>query len=188
MIRTLKNRFGKPFSILLLATGMLTGAPQLTNAQDVANGLVTANVQATLSIVGSQNLQFGNMFQGVAKTVANNVDAFSGIFNITGAASAGITISMVLPDYMALADGSDRMTVAFSPTDATVDTNNTTPSTVGAGDGWQDVNPRNIPSAVVIGSGGQTNVYIGGRAIPAINQKAGAYTGDLIVSVAYDGT
>ncbi len=173
---------------VIVALSIMCGFSRQASAQDVANGLATANVQASLTIVGSQNLQFGNMFQGVAKSVANNVDAFSGIFNITGAPSAGITISMVLPDYMALADGSDRMTVAFSPTDATVDTNNTTPSTVGPGDGWQNVNPRSIPATVVVGAGGQTNIYIGGRAIPAVNQKAGAYTGDLIVSVSYDGT
>jgi len=175
-------------SVALITFGLICGFSQQTKAQDVANGLATANVQATLAVLASQNLQFGNMFQGVAKSIGNNVDAFSGIFNITGAPSAGLTISMVMPDYMALADGSDRMTIAFSPTDSTVDTNNTTPSTVAAGDGWQNVNPRNVPAAVVIGSGGQTNIYIGGRAIPAVNQKAGAYSGDLIVSVAYDGT
>ncbi len=175
-------------SALILTLGIACGFSKEAKAQDVANGLAIANVQATLAVLASQNLQFGNMFQGVAKSIGNNVDAFSGIFNITGAPSAGLTISMVMPDYMALADGSDRMTIAFSPTDATVDTNNTTPSTVVAGDGWQNVNPRNVPAAVVIGSGGQTNIYIGGRAIPAVNQKAGAYSGDVIVSVAYDGT
>ncbi len=182
--RRLKNISGAA-AITLCA---FFGSSPKAEAQDVANGLATANVMATLSIVGSQDLQFGNMFQGVAKSIGNNVDVFSGIFNISGAPSAGITISMVMPDYMALADGSDRMTVAFSPTDATIDTNNTTPSTVVGGDGWQDVNPRNIPAATVVGAGGQTNIYIGGRAIPAVNQKAGAYTGDVIVSVAYDGT
>jgi hypothetical protein len=187
-IRRRSNRVITTGGAILMALGIICGASRESRAQDVANGLATANVQATLAVIATQNLQFGNMFQGVAKSIGNNVDAFSGIFNITGAPSAGLSISMVMPDYMALADGSDRMTIAFSPTDATIDTNNTTPSTVGGGDGWQNVNPRNVPAAVVVGSGGQTNIYIGGRAIPAVNQKAGAYTGDLIVSVAYDGT
>lgn len=158
------------------------------NAQDVANGQATASVAASLAVTSAQDLQFGAIFQGVAKSIANNVNLSSGIFNITGAASAGISMTFVLPDYIALADGSDRMTISFSTTDAVVDSNNTTPATVVAGDGWVNINPRNFPAGTVIGAAGQTNVYVGGRVTPTVDQKAGAYAGSLTLSVAYNGT
>ncbi len=157
-------------------------------AQDVATGAATATVLAALSVIAAQNLIFGNIYQGVASTVANNINASSGIFNILGQGSAGISISFVLPQFIALADGSDRMTIGFSSTDATVDSNNTTPATVVAGDGWINTNPNNLPAATVIGAAGQTNVYLGGRVYPSVDQAAGAYSGDIILTVAYNGT
>ena len=156
--------------------------------QDVANGQATATVQAALAVTAAQNLDFGSVFQGVAKIQDETSDALSGIFNIVGEGSAGITIFLTLPQYMALADGSDRMTVAFGTTDAAVDTMNVTPSTVVAGDGWIDRDPNNLPAGLVVGQAGQTNVYLGGRVIPSVDQSAGAYTGDIICIVAYDGT
>ena len=157
-------------------------------AQDVVTGTATATVLTALAVIAAQSLVFGNIYQGVAVTIGNNVNASSGIFNILGQASAGIAISFTLPEYIALANGSDRMTIGFSSTDVTVDSNNTTPAGVVGGDGWVNTNPNNLPAATVIGSAGQTNVYLGGRVYPAVDQTAGAYSGDIILTVAYNGT
>lgn len=157
-------------------------------AQDVATGSATATVLTALAVTAAQALAFGNVYQGVAATVGNNVDASSGIFNITGQGSAGISIYFSLPGYIALASGADRMTIGFQSTDASVDSNNTTPSTVVGSDGWVNVDPNNLPAATVIGSAGQTNIYLGGRVYPAVDQTAGAYSGDIILTVAYNGT
>jgi hypothetical protein len=156
--------------------------------QDVATGQALANVLASLSVVAVQPLDFGQVYQGVAKVQDEADDALSGIFDITGQGSAGISIYLTLPTYMALADGSDRMTVAFGTVDCTVDTMNLTPSTVAAADGWVDVDPNNLPNTLVVGQGGQTNLYLGGRVIPSVDQAAGAYTGDIIANVAYTGS
>ncbi|MCD6249910.1 MAG: hypothetical protein J7J98_06250 [candidate division Zixibacteria bacterium] len=169
------------FLVLVVAAGSVRG-------QDVANGQATANVLAALSVTATQALQFGNVYQGVAKSQDETDDALSGIFDIVGAASAGISIYLTLPQYMALADGSDRMTIAFGTTDATVDTMNVTPSTVVATDGWVDTDPNNLPGVLVVGQAGQTNLYLGGKVIPAVDQAAGGYTGDIICNVAYNGT
>ena len=158
------------------------------HTQDVANGQATATILAVLSVTAAQALQFGNVFQGVMKSQDETSDANSGIFSITGAVSSGISIFLSLPEYLALADGSDRLAVAFGATDAAIDSNNTTPGTVVAGDGWVDQDPHNIPAATVIGAGGQTNVYLGGKVIPSVNQSSGAYSGDVVVSVAYNGS
>jgi hypothetical protein len=157
-------------------------------AQDVASGLALANVQAALVVTAVQNLDFGNVLQGVMKAQDERDDALSGIFSVAGQASAGLSLYITLPDYMALADGSDRMTVSFGINDATIDTLVASPSTVVGANGWVDVDPHNLPAATVIGAAGQTNIYLGGRVVPAINQHSGAYTGDITVTAAYNGT
>ncbi len=157
-------------------------------AQDVATGQALATVLASLSVVAVQSLDFGQVYQGVAKIQDETDDALSGIFDITGEGSSGISIYLTLPTYMALPDGSDRMTVAFGVADCSVDTMNVTPSTVVAGDGWVDVDPNNLPNVLVIGQAGQTNVYLGGRVIPSVDQAAGNYSGDIICNVAYTGS
>lgn len=184
-----KKGVGRKFAVLIVATLIcFCLSVNGVQAQDIATGTATAAVLAALIVTAAQSLAFGNIYQGVAATVANNVNASSGIFNIVGQGSAGISISFALPGYIALANGSDRMTIGFSSTDATVDSNNTTPAAVAGGDGWVNTNPNNLPSATVIGSGGQTNVYLGGRVYPAVDQTAGAYSGDIILTVAYNGT
>ena len=79
--------------------------PSIGSAQDVATGQATANVLANLQVTATQDLNFGSVFQGVAKSVGNNDDANSGIFQIVGANSAGISIYITLPAYIALASG-----------------------------------------------------------------------------------
>jgi hypothetical protein len=53
--------------------------------------------------------------------------------------------------------------------------------------GWQNANPFNLPPATVIGSSG-TNIYLGGKVAPSVNQKAGSYSGDIVVTVSYNGS
>lgn len=186
-IRRILRSFSLPTMILLVLTPW-----QISSAQDVATGQATATVQASLIVTATNDLIFGNVLQGVAKSVGNNDDANSGQFAVSGQGSAGINVYFTLPDYMALADGSDRMTISFSSTDCIVDTTTVTPSTAAPIDGWIDVNPRGLsslaPTGAVIGAGGQTNLYLGGKVTPTVDQKAGAYTADITCTVAYNGT
>lgn len=158
-------------------------------AQDVANALATATVQTAITVAATQPLDFGNVFQGMPKSIANNQDDSSAIFTITGQAGAGINIQFALPEYLSLPDGSDRMPVIFRSTDAAVDTTNTaTPSTLTAAGGWINQNPYLLPAAAVIGSpGSNTKIYLGGKVAPSSNQKAGVYSGDIVLSVSYNG-
>ena len=179
------SSFNRKVLILLIAIFCCSGTAA---AQDVANGSAIATVQAALSILATQDLQFGSVFQGVAKSVANNDAASAGIFTINGEPGAGISTYMTLPQYIATTTGDDRMNIAFRNTDLSIDsTSNADPSTFG--DGWQDVDPNNIPSGLVIGSDvtPHTMLFIGGRVIPSVDQAAGAYSGDIIVTVAYNG-
>jgi hypothetical protein len=182
-----KGRMQKSGLILILTACFMTLFFGVSVAQDVANGVAQGTVVPLIVVTADQPLDFGNVYQGVSHAIAETDDDSSAIFTITGQTGAGINIQLILPEYLALADGSDRMPVRFGSTDAAVDTNGVTPSTMVAGDGWINQNPYILPAAAVIGSNtsANTRVYLGGQVNPSTNQKAGAYTGDLIIMVAY---
>jgi hypothetical protein len=175
---------------ILLATLIVIVLLSTAAAQDVANGLAIANVLASLTITATQPLDFGNVFQGVAKIQDETNDALSGIFTVGGEANAGLSVYIQLPDYLALASGADRMSVAFSNTDCTWSVLDaaapSTPSAPGVG-ALLNQNPRNLV-ATTIGAGGAAQIFLGGRVIPSVNQSSGAYSGDIICTVAYNGT
>lgn len=153
-----------------------------TDTQAASGTVVTA-----ITVAATQNLEFGNVLQGVPKSIGNNDDDSSAIFTITGDADAGISLNLVLPQYLTLAGGSDRMTIIFNATSLSIDTIGTAnPSTVVGN--FVNINPYLVPSGVDIGTGGTSKVFLGGKVVPTVNQKAGAYSGDLVLSVSYNGT
>lgn len=167
----------------------ILGLSKQTLAQDVASAQATATVQSAITVTATQALSFGDVLIGVPKTIGWNNDDSCAIFTITGQGGAGVNLSLILPEYMSLVDGSDRLNVVFRSNDAAVDTSNTaTPSSMAAGDGWINQNPYILPSAAVIGStGSNTKIYLGGKVVPSGNQKAGTYSGDIVLSVSYNG-
>ena len=180
------NRSVKVILFVLLAA--VLAVPSVVNSQDVATGSATATVLTALAVTSAAALVFGNVFQGVAATIGNG-NAAAGIYAITGNASAILSIYMALPEFVALADGTDKMTISFSTTDASVDTlGGADPTAMVAGAGFQNIDPHNFPAAANIGSGGTTNIYLGGKIYPTIDQTAGAYTGDIVLTVAYTGS
>ncbi len=183
------NRHQKLLAVAAFTVAVLVLSVGSASAQYVANGLATADVMASLSVIPVQDLQFGNVLQGVAKSVANDDAANAGIFTVTGQAGAGISVQIALPEYMATASGDDRMAIAFGIADCSIDsTANADPSTFGSG--WQNINPYSLPNNITVGTVGQpqTSIFLGGKVIPSIDQTAGAYTGDIIVTVGYNGT
>ena len=75
------NRWAK-FSTALVAASVV--AASSASAQS-ANINVTANVFQAITVTGFRALDFGNVFPGVNKTIANNA-ATSGRFDATGQA------------------------------------------------------------------------------------------------------
>ena len=174
----------------LLGTGLVLIAllfPSTASSQDVAVGQATATVLAILTVTATSALVFGSVYQGVPKSIAKDAAA-AGIFRIAGEEDAVIAIYMQLPDYLATATGDDRMVISFTTTDCNIDTTAASdPAAFVAADGWIDQDPHNVTSAADIGSGG-TDVYLGGEVLPSVDQTAGAYTGDIVMTVAYTGT
>ena len=149
------------------------GAPSLVSAQDVSTGQATAQVLAILQVAAVQALDFGNVYQGVPKVQDETSDALSGIFSISGAPSANIACYFT-----------------FSATDATFSVLDaaapSTPSAPGAG-ATLNANPRNL-TGTAIGAGGAAQIFLGGEVIPTVNQTAGAYSADIVLTVSYTGS
>jgi hypothetical protein len=173
-------------SIALIAVIAILAMPTAVMSQDVATGSSTATVQAVLAVSATAALAFGNVFQGVQSSIANNA-ATAGVFTITGQANAVLAIYMQLPDYMATATGDDRMVISFGTTDLTLDsTANVDPTTPGLGN-LANQNPHNVPSWAIGGASSQSALFLGGTVTPTVDQTAGAYTADIILTVAYTG-
>lgn len=175
--------------VALAAIALLV--PTTASSQDVAVGQATATVLTVLSVTATAPLAFGSVFQGVPKSVSK-VNASAGVFTITGEPDATIAVYMQLPDYLSTdavsGSGDDRMAIAFSTTDANVDTTGAAdPTGFVAANGWIDQDPHNITNATTVGSVG-TNIYLGGTVQPSVDQKAGDYEADIILTVAYTGT
>jgi hypothetical protein len=175
---------------LLIGVFLLMGFIKSAIAQDIASGSATATVQTAISITANQPLDFGQIFQGVPKAIGANNDDSCAIFTIAGQGGAGINLQLSLPEYISLSDGSARMNIIFNSTTASVDTSNTaTPSTMIGADGWINQNPYLLPAGAVIGSpGNNTKIYLGGKVVPSGNQKPGNYSGDIVLSVSYNGS
>ncbi|MEE9442190.1 MAG: hypothetical protein V3V99_05940 [candidate division Zixibacteria bacterium] len=162
-------------------------------AQDVANAQITATVVTALTVAATSPLAFGTVYQGVPKSISKNV-ADAAIFDIAGQANADLLLYLSLPEFVATATGDDRMTVVFGATVADIDTalaaqpGDPTSFT----DGWQAEDPHDLMAVAgatpCLGDAGFCAIFIGGKVIPTLDQTAGAYTGDIILTVAYDGT
>jgi hypothetical protein len=169
-----------------LGASTLWVGPTPAMAQDVAVGTASATVLATLSVTATSALAFGNVYQGVAKVVPKN-DASAGVFTLGGQASAQVTIYMQMPEYLQ-GPGNDRMVIAFGTTDVNIDTTaNVNPTTPGAG-GYPNRDPHNLPTVQLRVLDGSCHLFLGGKVIPSVNQAAGAYTADIVVTVAYNGS
>ncbi len=173
---------------LIVAVVLAMTMAQNVAAQDVAVGSATATVLAALTVTAG-TLVFGSVYQGVPKAITND-NADAGVFSITGAAGAGVSMYMQLPDYVSITGDSDRMVISFSATDCNIDTAGVSsgdPTAFLAANGYADDNPHNLPTTN-FDAASSIEIFLGGTVLPTIDQTAGAYTGDIILTVAYDGT
>lgn len=158
----------------LTALVALVGAASAAEAQS-ASIAATATVVTPITVTGTAPLAFGNVFQGVNKTIAFS-DATSGRFTLTGYLNSQVALTFTLPTT--LSSGANTMPIN------TYDVRrNGTNATAGA-------------TALTVTSGTPVNtnfvtgnlfVFVGGRVQPAAAQAAGTYTGSIVLTAAYTG-
>jgi hypothetical protein len=169
---------------------LIFGIPAVVSAQDVATGNATATILAVLAVTSTHDLAFGDVMQGVPKTADKTVVAEAGVFQIGGAGGQEISMQMQLPDYLwcSTANSEDRLVVSFAVTDADIDTTAAgTPAAHGTG-AVVDQDPHNLSDMVLGGADNILQIFLGGTVYPSVDQRAGGYTADIILTVAYTGT
>lgn len=148
--------------------------PMLAQAQS-ATVAATATVVTPLIVTGTAGLAFGNVFQGVNKTVLFS-DATSGRFSITGFGASQVAMTFTLPTN--LAAGASNL-----PIDTWDIRSNPTNVTAGA-------TALTVTSGVPVNgnlTAGSLFLFVGGRVVPAVAQAAGSYTGNIVLAAAYTG-
>ena len=174
--------------VLLFVAACFLASPSPVKAEAVVVGNATATILAALTVTADQALDFGtDVLQGVPRTIANNVDASSGIFRISGTGGETVWMSFTLPEYLSHTTNSqDRMQIYFSDTDGAYDPTDggaVLPSAVTS----TDFNPYTAITGTLSASGDYT-LFLGGTIRSKVNQTAGAYSGDIILTVAYIGS
>ena len=157
---------------LAVAALTLTGTAlqaQTNNASITA----TASVQTPINVVGAQQLNFGNVFPGVNKTVAATDLVNGGRFDVTGQANTPVTLSFTLP--ATLSSGANTMPIV-SYTGVHAQNNAQTGGTA--------FTPASGATPTLNGSGALW-VWVGAQVQPATNQAAGVYTGSITMTVVY---
>lgn len=157
----------------LAVAALLAGLAPVAMAQSNSGSITaTAIVQQPISVTGAVNLSFGNVFPGVAATVALT-DAGAGRFDVAGQANAPVTLAFTtLPGN--LASGANNLPIVF--------TSGYNPSNSAAG--ATSFAPGSGATTALSGTG-TLFVFLGGTVTPAVNQAAGTYTGTITLQVTY---
>ena len=138
-----------------------------------ANINATAVVYQAMTVTGARALDFGNVFPGVAKSIAVAA-ATSGRFDLTGQASANVNLTFTLPTN--LTSGANNLPIG-TWTGCHAATSNTT--------GCTTFTPSGSATASAFSGTGALFVWVGGTVTPAANQAAGTYNGTVTLTAAY---
>ena len=134
----------------------------------------TATVQSPITVTGAQNLAFGNVFPGAAKTVAYSDATNAGRFDVTGQGSAPVTYSFALPTN--LTSGGNNLPIGSWT--GYLNTSNST-------SGGSAITPSATPASATLSAGGALYVFVGATVTPPSNLPAGSYTGTVTLTVSY---
>ncbi|HYW52097.1 MAG TPA: hypothetical protein VE861_15890 [Gemmatimonadaceae bacterium] len=158
----------------LAAVAALLVLPIVAQAQSATIN-ATATVVTALTVTGNAPLDFGNVYQGVNKTVAH-ADAASGRMSVAGFGTAQVALTFTLPT--ALTSGANSL-----PIDSWDVARNATNVTAGA-------TPMVVTSGTPVNANlaaGNLYLFIGGRVQPAALLAAGSYSGTITLAAAYTG-
>ena len=170
---------------IMLALLVLFSA-QSSKAQGVVNGQATATILTALTVTADSSLRFGNVLQGVSRTVSNAANDSSAVFRIVGEVGSDVWLSLTLPPYLSHnVNSQDRMNVFFGPTDAAYDDASAPLPQPGSGSSTS-FNPYTAITQTL--TAGDLAIFLGGTITPKVNQTAGAYSGDIVLTVAYVGS
>jgi len=127
-----------------------------------------------LTVTGVRGLVFGAVLPGVSRVVTRTDPANSGEYDIKGVKDSQVLLTFTLPAAMNGPAGA-QMPLVFGSSDAGYSQSQAIGSQIG-------FDPKQSFTAV-LSQNGRGSVFIGATANPATNQRAGAYTATLTLTV-----
>ena len=162
-------------ALLLAAAASLLFLPMAVSAQANDQIDVTATVLTPLTVLGTADLDFGNVIPGLNTTILPG-DVGGGVFAIGGSGTLEVQLDFgTLPTN--LVDGGNTLPISFGPSAAGYNT--------AATPGILTFDPATTMDAPL--ASGAMTVYVGGTVAPAASQPQGVYTGTLQLTVSYTG-
>lgn len=154
----------------------------LSLAQEMASIQARAVVLPSMSIVGTHDPDFGNVTQGMNKSVDKIEAGSAGEWQIIGIPKAEINVSFLLPKSLKAVNGSNILPIEFKIADASFNDSTKGGQQVPAG----ILNPHQV-NVAQIGQNGTLGIWLGGEVFPSPSQISGLYTGHVILTVTYTG-
>ena len=127
-----------------------------------------------LTVTGVRGLLFGAVLPGVPRVVSRTDPANSGEYDIKGVKDSQVLLTFTLPTAMNGPAGA-LMPLVFGSSDAGYSQSQAIGSQIG-------FDPKQSFTGV-LSKNGRGTVFIGATANPAANQRAGAYTATLTLTV-----
>ena len=134
----------------------------------------TATVLAPITVTAGNDLAFGNVTPGVAKTVGVTA-AGAGTFSVSGTASTPVSLTFTLPTN--LNSGGNLL-----PIGSWTGHHNTT----NAPTGGTNFTPSASATPATTSGSGNLYVFVGATVTPGFPQTAGSYTGSVQMTVVYE--
>ncbi|HEV8305520.1 MAG TPA: hypothetical protein VGQ25_11195 [Gemmatimonadales bacterium] len=127
-----------------------------------------------LTVTGVRGITFGAVLPGVPRVIPRTDPANSGQLDIRGPNQIQVLLTFILPLTMTGPAGA-LMPLTFSSADAGYSQSQSIASQVG-------FDPRQ-PFTATLSNNGRGSVFVGATASPAANQRAGAYTATITLTV-----
>ncbi len=127
-----------------------------------------------LTVTGVRGITFGAVLPGVPAVIARTDPANSGQFDIKGSNRSQVLLAFVLPLTMTGPAGA-QMPLVFGSSDAGYSQSQAIGSQIG-------FDPKQ-PFTATLSNNGRGSVFVGATANPTANQRAGAYTATITLTV-----
>jgi hypothetical protein len=167
---------------LLLSFACIFASWHVSLAQEMASIQARAVVLPSMSIVGTHDLDFGNVMPGMNKSVDKIEAGSAGEWVIIGIPKAEINVAFILPNSLKEVDGTDVLPIEFKMADASYNDSTKGGQQIPAG----ILNPHQV-NTTQIGQNGTLGIWLGGEVFPSPSQISGLYTGRVTLTVTYTG-
>ncbi|HXE58366.1 MAG TPA: hypothetical protein VNK43_10220 [Gemmatimonadales bacterium] len=129
-----------------------------------------------LQVRGVRSLSFGLLLPGIPTSTARTDPALSGELEIRGERNLEVVVTFGLPSAMT-GPGGAVLPLAFAANDAGYSGQQSI--------GSQTAFDPRLPFRAVLSRNGRGSIYLGGTALPGNGQRAGTYTAQITLTVAY---